>query len=58
MPSADVADVGCGWGVNLDALEEAGYTVRGLDISRQVLERIDRPSRRLIEADLNQLYHA
>ena len=53
-PSATVADVGCGWGTNLDALEKAGYSAVGLDISRQILERIDRPGRRLIEADLNQ----
>jgi SAM-dependent methyltransferase len=53
-PPASVADVGCGWGVNLEALEAAGYRVVGLDISRRVLELIDRPSRRLIEADINQ----
>jgi SAM-dependent methyltransferase len=47
-------DVGCGWGVNLDMLETAGYAAYGLDISRQILERIDRPNRHLIEADLNQ----
>jgi len=53
-PPARVLDVGCGWGVNLDALEAAGFQALGLDISRQILERIDRPGRRLIEADLNQ----
>jgi SAM-dependent methyltransferase len=53
-PPAVVLDVGCGWGVNLDALESAGYTATGLDISRQILERIDHPGRHLIEADLNQ----
>lgn len=51
---ASVIDVGCGWGVNLEALEKAGYQVTGLDISRRILEMIDRPGRRLIEADLNQ----
>jgi SAM-dependent methyltransferase len=51
---ATVMDVGCGWGVNLDALESAGYAAIGLDISRQILERIDRPARKLVEADLNQ----
>lgn len=54
MPPASVIDVGCGWGVNLDALEAAGYRACGMDISRQILERIDQPNRRLIEADLNQ----
>jgi 2-polyprenyl-3-methyl-5-hydroxy-6-metoxy-1,4-benzoquinol methylase len=54
LAPAQIMDVGCGWGVTLDTLEEAGYTAFGLDISRQILERIDRPNRRLIEADLNQ----
>jgi SAM-dependent methyltransferase len=54
LPPARVLDVGCGWGVNLLALESAGYTATGLDISRQILERIDCPNRRLIEADLSQ----
>ncbi len=53
-PPASVIDVGCGWGTNLDALESAGYHAVGLDISRRILERIDHPGRRLIEADLNQ----
>jgi 2-polyprenyl-3-methyl-5-hydroxy-6-metoxy-1,4-benzoquinol methylase len=53
-PPASVMDVGCGWGVNLQALEQAGYRVTGTDISRQILEVIDRPERRLIEADLNE----
>ena len=54
LPPAMVLDVGCGWGVNLLALESGGYTAIGLDSSRQILERIDRPNRRLIEADLTQ----
>lgn len=53
-PPSVVMDIGCGWGVNLDAMESAGYAVTGLDISRQILERIDQPGRRLVEADLNQ----
>ncbi len=53
-PPASVLDVGCGWGVNLAALERAGYRASGLDISRQILELLDQPGRRLIEADLNQ----
>jgi SAM-dependent methyltransferase len=53
-PPAPVFDVGCGWGVNLEALETAGYRATGFDISRQILELIDRPGRRLVEADFNQ----
>ena len=51
---ASVLEAGCGWGVNLDALEEAGYRVTGLDVSRRILELIDRPERHLAEADLMQ----
>lgn len=54
LPPAHVVDVGCGWGTNLEALEAAGYRVTGIDISPQILARIDRPDRRLIEADLTQ----
>lgn len=53
-PPAHVLDAGCGWGVNLDALEAAGYRVVGLDVSRETLERLDRPHRTLVEADLTQ----
>lgn len=53
-PPALILDAGCGWGTNLTALETAGYQVRGLDISRRMLERLDRPDRTLIEADLTQ----
>jgi hypothetical protein len=34
-----------------NTLTVAGYTATGLDVSRQILERIDCPNRRLIEAD-------
>src|SRR5437899_502659 len=54
-PPARVLDAGCGWGVTLEALEAAGYRAVGLDISRRALERLDRPDRRLIEADLTRL---
>jgi 2-polyprenyl-3-methyl-5-hydroxy-6-metoxy-1,4-benzoquinol methylase len=53
-PPARVLDAGCGWGVTLDALEERGYEAAGLDVSRRTLEHLDRPGRRLIEADLTQ----
>jgi len=53
-PPARVIDIGCGWGTNLDALERGGYEVCGLDISRKILEAIDRPDRVLIEGDLTQ----
>lgn len=52
--TASVLDVGCGWGTNLQALEDAGYQATGLDISRRVLDALDRPGRFLIEADLNE----
>src|SRR5262245_3611529 len=53
-PPAHVLDAGCGWGVTLDALENAHYTVSGLDQSLSALAQLDRLGRRLIEADLNQ----
>ncbi|MFO0892141.1 MAG: class I SAM-dependent methyltransferase [Isosphaeraceae bacterium] len=52
-PPARVLDAGCGWGVTLEALERRGYRASGLDVSRRTLERLDRPGRRLIEADLS-----
>lgn len=52
-PPITVAEAGCGWGINLDVLERAGYPVTGFDISRQILEMIDRPERNLVEMDLN-----
>jgi SAM-dependent methyltransferase len=54
LPPAVVLEAGCGWGTNLEALEAIGYQITGLDISRKMLERLDRPDRRLIEADLSQ----
>jgi len=53
-PPARVLDAGCGSGILLDSLEQCGYQVSGLDIARKSLERIDRPDRRLIEADLTR----
>jgi SAM-dependent methyltransferase len=52
-PPASILEAGCGWGVNLAALEAAGYEMTGLDISRKALMRLDRPDRQLIEADLS-----
>ncbi len=53
LPEAPrVLDVGCGWGVTLEALERRGHRVEGLDISRRALDQLDRPDRTLIEADL------
>ena len=54
-PPASIIDVGCGWGVNLQSLERAGYQTTGIDISRQILELIDQPARHLAEADLYHL---
>jgi len=53
-PPARVLDAGCGWGVTLEALERRGYRATGLDVSRQALDRLDRPGRPLIEADLTR----
>jgi SAM-dependent methyltransferase len=53
IPSAAIAEVGCGWGTNMEVLEKAGYKVTGFDISRRILEMIDRPERNLVEMDLN-----
>jgi len=53
LPPSSVLEVGCGWGTNLEALEAEGYQITGLDISRRALDRLDRPHRRLIEADLS-----
>ena len=53
-PPGRIIDVGCGWGVTLQVLEAAGYRAAGLDVSPQILELIDHPQRRLIEADLSQ----
>jgi len=53
-PPAQVLDAGCGWGVTLEALERRGYHALGMDISRRTLERLDRPGRHLVEADLAQ----
>jgi 2-polyprenyl-3-methyl-5-hydroxy-6-metoxy-1,4-benzoquinol methylase len=51
-PPARILDAGCGWGITLEALERRGYRCTGLDISRRILEELDRPDRELIEADL------
>ena len=53
-PPACIFDVGCGWGVNLQALETAGYHATGFDISRRILELIDQPNRQLVEADITK----
>ena len=53
-PPTSILDAGCGWGTNLRVMEAAGYRVVGLDVSRRALDRLDRPDRQLIEADLSQ----
>jgi SAM-dependent methyltransferase len=53
-PPMTVLDVGCGWGVNLETFEAAGFDVVGLDVSRRMLELLNTPRRLLIEADLCQ----
>src|SRR5580704_10126278 len=54
LPPATVLEAGCGWGTNLEALEAAGYRGTGLDVSRRVLDRLDRADRQLVEADISQ----
>jgi 2-polyprenyl-3-methyl-5-hydroxy-6-metoxy-1,4-benzoquinol methylase len=51
---ARVLDVGCGWGITLEALEKHGYQAAGVDISRRMLEQLDRPDRVLYVADLSR----
>ncbi len=41
-------------GRDLGSSRRRGFRASGLDISRQALERLDRPDRRLIEADLTR----
>jgi len=53
-PPARVCDAGCGWGTTLETLERGDYRVVGLDISRSMLERLDRPGRELAVADLTK----
>jgi len=53
-PPATVLDAGCGWGTTMEPLERRGYKVIGMDISRRTLERLDRPGRHLVEADLTK----
>ncbi|MDG3003441.1 class I SAM-dependent methyltransferase [Paludisphaera mucosa] len=53
-PPACVLDAGCGWGVTLEALEAAGHDAFGLDVSPRILAHLDRPGRKLIEADLSR----
>jgi len=54
LPPASVLDAGCGWGSTLLALEADGYRMTGSDISRQMLDRLDAPHRRLAVCDLTQ----
>ncbi|ODU01341.1 MAG: hypothetical protein ABS79_01875 [Planctomycetes bacterium SCN 63-9] len=55
-PPARVLDAGCGWGTTLKSLERAGYRAAGMDISRRMLERLDRdrPGRSLHVADITR----
>jgi 2-polyprenyl-3-methyl-5-hydroxy-6-metoxy-1,4-benzoquinol methylase len=53
-PPMRVLDAGCGWGTTLEALEKKGYHAVGADISRRALEKLDRPGRELVEADLTK----
>jgi SAM-dependent methyltransferase len=54
LPHARVLDAGCGWGSTFLSLEQDGYEMTGTDISRQALEYLDAPYRRLALCDLTQ----
>jgi 2-polyprenyl-3-methyl-5-hydroxy-6-metoxy-1,4-benzoquinol methylase len=54
VPPARVLDAGCGWGTTLETLEHRGYRVTGMDVSRRALERLNRPDRTLVVADLTR----
>jgi len=54
FPPAPLLDAGCGWGSTYLSLEAEGYRVTGSDISRQMLERLDSPQRRLAVCDLTR----
>lgn len=53
-PPANVLDAGCGWGVTLEELERRGYRPAGLDISPEILKKLDKEYRELFQADLTQ----
>ena len=53
-PPTRVLDVGCGWGVTLEALERRGYRAIGVDVSRRAAGAARPSGTGLVEADLTK----
>ncbi|WP_315786952.1 class I SAM-dependent methyltransferase [Fischerella sp. JS2] len=51
-PETPILDVGCGRGEWLELLQESGYTAKGLDINRVMLEQCRLKGLEVIEADV------
>ena len=51
-PESPIVDVGCGRGEWLELLRESGYTARGIDINRVMLEQCRSRELEVIEADV------
>ncbi len=51
-PESSIVDVGCGRGEWLELLRESGYTARGIDINRVMLEQCRSRGLEVIEADV------
>jgi len=51
-PESPIVDVGCGRGEWLELLRESGYTARGIDINRVMLEQCRSRGLEVIEADV------
>ncbi|MCL6753610.1 methyltransferase domain-containing protein [Nostoc sp. CCCryo 231-06] len=51
-PESPIVDVGCGRGEWLELLRETGYTARGIDINRVMLEQCRSRGLEVIEADV------
>ncbi|MBE9035247.1 class I SAM-dependent methyltransferase [aff. Roholtiella sp. LEGE 12411] len=51
-PESSILDVGCGRGEWLELLRESGYTARGIDINRVMLEQCRYRGLEVVEADV------
>jgi SAM-dependent methyltransferase len=51
-PESSILDVGCGRGEWLELLRESGYTARGIDINRVMLEQCRSRGLEVVEADV------
>jgi len=52
LPSLPILDVGCGRGEWLQLLQESGYTARGIDINRVMIDQCREKGLEVIEADV------